>query len=81
MNAEDRANYLTEAFETGDASIVGRAAGMGAIAERANLNRENLYRALSPDGPPGIRDRAESAAGARCAVGSNACFAARSSVV
>ena len=58
-SAEDVANYLTEAFETGDASFiahaigtVARAQGMAAIAKQSGLSRENLYRALSPDGHP-----------------------------
>ena len=58
-SAEDVAHYLTEAFETGDASFiahaigtVARAHGMAAIAKQSGLSRENLYRALSPDGHP-----------------------------
>jgi probable addiction module antidote protein len=53
------AAYLTEALETGDAAfiadalgIAARARGMSQVAKDAGLSRENLYRALSPDGNP-----------------------------
>ena len=53
------AGYLSEAFETGDASYishalgtVARAKGMTAIAREAGLSRESLYKALSADGQP-----------------------------
>jgi len=53
------ADYLTEAFETGDNAFiaeaigtVARAQGMSGVAREAGLSRENLYRALSADGHP-----------------------------
>jgi probable addiction module antidote protein len=53
------ADYLTEAFETGDNEFiaqaigtVARAKGMSSVARDAGLSRENLYRALSADGKP-----------------------------
>ena len=53
------AEYLTAAFETDDAafiakaiSTVARAQGMGAIAKVADVDRTNLYRALSGDANP-----------------------------
>jgi probable addiction module antidote protein len=53
------AAYLTEALESDDASeiamaigTVARAAGMSAVAEKAGLSRENLYRALGGDAKP-----------------------------
>jgi probable addiction module antidote protein len=52
--AKARASYLTEAFETEDASFiaqalgtVARAKGMSKIARDAGLSRENLYRSLN----------------------------------
>jgi probable addiction module antidote protein len=51
--------FLTEAFETGDATfishalgIVGRAKGMSALARETGLSRESLYKALSTGGNP-----------------------------
>jgi probable addiction module antidote protein len=56
---EDIAAYLDAAFEEGDPSLiaaalgdVARAKGMAQIARDAGLGRENLYKALSPDGNP-----------------------------
>ncbi len=53
------AAYLTEAFESDDPAAivmaigaVARSQGMGAIAEKAGLSRENLYRALGGDAKP-----------------------------
>lgn len=53
------ADYLTEAFETGDDELiaeaigaVARAQGMSSVAKEAGLSRENLYRALSGGGKP-----------------------------
>jgi probable addiction module antidote protein len=53
------AAYLSEAFETHDAAFitealgtVARAQGMSALAKDTGLSRENLYKALSPDGHP-----------------------------
>ena len=50
---EARAAYLTEAFETEDASFiaqalgtVARARGMSGVARDAGVSRENLYRSL-----------------------------------
>ena len=51
------AEYLSEAFATGDNDVVTRALGavarvkgMANIAKETGLNRENLYRALSEGG-------------------------------
>ena len=53
------AAYLTEAFESDDPSAiamaigaVARSHGMSAVAEKAGLSRENLYRALGGDAKP-----------------------------
>jgi len=53
------AAYLNEAFESEDASAiavaigtVARARGMSAVAEKAGLSRENLYRALGGEARP-----------------------------
>jgi probable addiction module antidote protein len=53
------AEYLTEALETDDDTIiakaistVARAQGMGAVAESAGVDRTNLYRALSGSAKP-----------------------------
>lgn len=51
--------YLNDAFESGSPQeialaigAVARAKGMSAVAREAELNRENLYKALSNDGKP-----------------------------
>ncbi len=56
---EARAAYMTEALETDDPAfiadalgVIARAHGMSQIARDTGLSRENLYRALSPDGNP-----------------------------
>jgi probable addiction module antidote protein len=56
---EDIAAYLDAAFDESDLSTiaaalgdVARAKGMAQIARDAGLGRENLYKALSPDGNP-----------------------------
>jgi probable addiction module antidote protein len=56
---ETIANYLTEAFETGDDEFiaqaigtVARAQGMSSVARDAGVSRENLYRALNSGGKP-----------------------------
>ncbi len=53
------AEYLSEAFETGDESFiaealgtVARAKGMADIANETGLSREGLYRSLSNEGRP-----------------------------
>jgi probable addiction module antidote protein len=53
------ADYLSEAFETGDEHFiaealgtVARAKGMTGIANETGLSREGLYRSLSSDGCP-----------------------------
>src|SRR5690242_21751645 len=53
------AAYLTEAFESDDPAAiamaigaVARARGMSAVAEKAGLSRENLYRALGGEAKP-----------------------------
>lgn len=54
-----QADYLRDAFETGDAGYVAhalgvivRARGMSQVAREAGLSREALYKALSPSGNP-----------------------------
>ena len=51
--------YIAAALESGDADfvrdalgLVARARGMGAIAKKAGLNRESLYKALGDTGNP-----------------------------
>lgn len=51
--------YLTAAFEEGDSELimsaignVVKARGISEIARKADLSRQNLYNALSPDGTP-----------------------------
>jgi probable addiction module antidote protein len=53
------ADYLTEAFETGDDKFiavaigtVARAKGMSGVAKDTGLNRENLYKSLGEGGKP-----------------------------
>jgi probable addiction module antidote protein len=53
------ADYLSEAFETGDEGFiaealgtVARAKGMTGIASETGLSREGLYRSLSSEGRP-----------------------------
>lgn len=54
-----QAEFLAEAFETGDATfianalgVVARARGMTSIAKDAGVTREALYKALSEKGDP-----------------------------
>jgi probable addiction module antidote protein len=54
-----RAEYLTAAFETGDAEfvrdalhVVAKAEGMARVAKRAKRSRESLYRSLGKKGNP-----------------------------
>ncbi len=56
---EDMATYLEAALEDGDSAVIAaalgdiaRAKGMSEIARETGLGRENLYKALSPDGNP-----------------------------
>ena len=58
---EDMAAYLEAALEDGDATVVAaalgdiaRAKGMSDIARETGLGRESLYKALSPEGNPGL---------------------------
>lgn len=55
----DAIAYLEAALDDGDASViaaalgdVARARGMAAVARRAGLGRESLYKSLSPGGNP-----------------------------
>jgi probable addiction module antidote protein len=55
----DIAFYLEAIFEEGDPAliahglgVVARAQGMAAVAKKAGLGRESLYKALSKDGNP-----------------------------
>lgn len=56
---EDQEAYLEAAFEEDDPSLIAaalgdiaRAQGMTAVARRAGLGSESLYKALSTDGNP-----------------------------
>lgn len=56
---ERQAAYIAAALETGDADfvrdalgLVARARGISAIAKKAGLNRESLYKALGETGNP-----------------------------
>ena len=56
---EAQAEYLSAAFETGDAahikqalSTLARARGMSELANDANVTRQGLYKALSENGDP-----------------------------
>ena len=56
---EDVYAYLEAAFEENDPETIfdvigaiARSKGMAQIARELNLNRESLYRSLSPDGNP-----------------------------
>ena len=53
------AEYVTDAFESGDAAVIAhalgvaaRARGMTQLAKDAGLSRESLYKALSETGNP-----------------------------
>ena len=54
--------FVTDAFETGDASyiaralgVVARAKGIRRIAEKTGLSREQLYRSFSERGNPTLK--------------------------
>ena len=56
---EDVADYLEAVFEDGDPAliahalgVVARAKGMTEVARETGLGRQNLYKALSPEGHP-----------------------------
>ncbi|MBE0529601.1 MAG: putative addiction module antidote protein [Rhodospirillales bacterium] len=56
---ESRAELISDAFETGDASyiaaalgVVARAHGMTQVARDAGVTREALYKTLSAEGDP-----------------------------
>ncbi len=60
-NLDDIVAYLETAFKDGDPRIiaaalgaVARSRGMTAVAAKAGLGRESLYKALSGDGNPGL---------------------------
>jgi probable addiction module antidote protein len=59
QNPQEAAEYLTAALEDGDSAVfllalrnVADAQGMKTVANKAQLNRENLYRMLSEQGNP-----------------------------
>jgi probable addiction module antidote protein len=59
---ETIAEFVTDAFETGDAAyiakamgIAARAKGMSEIAREAGLSREQLYRSFSENGNPTLK--------------------------
>ena len=54
--------FMADAFATGDAAyiakalgIVARAEGMGSIAKRTGMSREQLYRSFSEEGNPTLK--------------------------
>ena len=54
--------FMADAFETGDAAyiakalgVVARAEGMGNVARKTGLSREQLYRTFSEDGNPTLK--------------------------
>jgi probable addiction module antidote protein len=58
---EDVIQYLEAAIEDGDPALVAvvlgdiaRSKGMAKIAKKTGLGRESLYKALSPEGNPGL---------------------------
>ena len=58
---EDRAAYIEAAMEANDPEFmsialgdVAKAEGMSKVARKANVTRENLYRAFAPGGNPTI---------------------------
>jgi probable addiction module antidote protein len=59
QDPQEAAEYLTAALEEGDTAVfllalrdVADARGIGTLAAKAQLNRENLYRMLSDHGNP-----------------------------
>jgi probable addiction module antidote protein len=59
QDPKEAAAYLTAALDEGDSAVfllalrdVADAQGMQAVAHKAQLNRENLYRMLSEQGNP-----------------------------
>jgi probable addiction module antidote protein len=62
LNTKERiAAYLEVALEDGDPEVlkvalgnIARSKGMAEIAEKAGVNRQSLYRALSPEGNPSL---------------------------
>ena len=59
QDPQEVAEYLTAALEEGDTAVfllalrdVADARGIGTLAAKAQLNRENLYRMLSEHGNP-----------------------------
>ncbi len=61
-SAEAMAVFMSEAFETGDATyiahalgVVARAKGMAQIASETGLSREQLYRSFSERGNPTLK--------------------------
>jgi probable addiction module antidote protein len=59
QDPQEAAEYLTAALEEGDSTVfllalrdVADARGLGTLAAKAQLNRENLYRMLSEHGNP-----------------------------
>jgi probable addiction module antidote protein len=59
QDPQEAAEYLTAALEEGDSTVfllalrdVADARGLGTLAAKAQLNRENLYRILSEHGNP-----------------------------
>ena len=61
-NPVEAAAYLNAAIEEGDEAAfllalrnIAAAHGVKAVAEKANMNRVSVYRALSQNGNPGIK--------------------------
>jgi len=62
VDDEAIAVFMSDAFETGDAAyiakaigVVARAKGMGEIAQKTGLSREQLYRSFSERGNPTLK--------------------------
>jgi len=62
INDEERAIFMADALETGDAAyiaqalgVVARAKGMTQIAAQTGLSREQLYRSFSEKGNPTLK--------------------------
>jgi probable addiction module antidote protein len=62
LDPVEAAEYLSAAFEDGDHEVfllalrdVANAKGISEIARETKLNRENLYRMLSPKGNPKLK--------------------------
>lgn len=62
LDAQAMADFMADAFETGDAAhiakalgVIARAKGMAQISHETGLAREQLYKSFSADGNPTLR--------------------------